>query len=493
MRRVLIFGVLTVFAACAQAAIYKCVGASGKTSYMESPCPSGAESREFSRKARSAPPPARAPTGAADEAGKPSEPKVAVRSGVQLPPVPAKSKFIQDYANLIDSSKALDAIGALQRVASEKHGTPIVVVTIDSMARLGGEGYSIERFARAWFDHWKIGRRGIVLLVSRDDRKASIELGADWGHRFDAQAQRIMNDNILPKFKKGDYSGGLVDGVKAIASLAAVGPAGKPPEPKVAVRSVLQLPPVPAEGKFIQDYSKLIDSSKALDAIGALQRVAFEQHGTPIVVVTIESMARLGGGGYTIERFARAWFDHWKIGGPGILLLVSRDDRKARIELGADWGNRFDARAQRIVKEDILPKIANGEYPGGLAEGVRALASLAAVGPAGHGSFIDRAAFWVPEFVHGLEEKAPTPLPGYAVVTLVCIGLLMAIGSFFVEPPGRYRMLLNGILMSAAALMLWVVIVLMIVAVIYWLMTLIIPQPPADEYDAYRGLDDIDI
>jgi len=147
------------------------------------------------------------------------------QSSFDFPPVPPEGKFAQDYAYLIASDRALNEIEASQHEAFVHHGTPIMLVTISSMARLGGEGYSIERFARAWFDHWNIGRRGMLLLVSRDDRKARIELGTDWGHRFDSRAQRIMNDGILPKFKQGDYSGGLAEGVNALAAMAADGPA----------------------------------------------------------------------------------------------------------------------------------------------------------------------------------------------------------------------------------------------------------------------------
>ncbi len=311
MRRVLIFGVLTAFAACAQAAIYKCVAPSGKTSYMESPCPSGAESTVMSRQGQRPRPAAPAPAHPADNADKGSGPKTeAARSGLQLPPLPADRKFIQDYAYLIDSDKALAAIEAAQHEAFVHNDTPIMVVTIGSMARFGGEGYSIEKFARAWFNHWTIGSRGILLLVSRDDRKARIELGVDWGTRFDARAARIMDEDILPKFKKSDYSGGLADGVKA-------------------------------------------------------------------------------------------------------------------------------------------------------------LAAMAKTGPEGHDSIVDRAA----AMVRGLGgPNARTPLPLYAVLALLGIGTLMVLGCFFVEPPERYRVLLNGVGMIAAALVFWVVLSVIGVLALGWLL-----------------------
>ena len=310
MRRALIFSVLTVFAACAQASIYKCVDASGKTSYMESPCPSGAESTLMTRQGQRPSPPAPAPERAAYKADKASEPKAAAaQSGLQLPPLPADRKFTQDYAYLIDSDKALEAIEALQHDASVHYDTPITVVTIGSMARFGGAGYSIEKFARAWFNHWTIGNRGILLLVSRDDRKARIELGADWGHRFDARTDRIMSRDILPKFKNADYSVGIADGVRELASMAKLGTNGR--------ESILE---------------------------------------------------------------------------------------------------RASSTVQNLGRNNAL-----------------------------------------------------TPLPPYGVLTLVGIGLLMVIGSFFVEPPGRYRVLLNGVGMIVAALVFWVVLAVIAIAVFFWL------------------------
>ena len=86
MHRVLILGVMTLFVAGAQAQVYKCVDASGKTTYLQSPCPSGAKSTAISRTVPPTPPPPPTPIGAADKAdkagkagkaGKASEPKTA--------------------------------------------------------------------------------------------------------------------------------------------------------------------------------------------------------------------------------------------------------------------------------------------------------------------------------------------------------------------------------------------------------------------------------
>jgi uncharacterized protein len=81
------------------------------------------------------------------------------------------------------------------------------------------------------YDEWGIGAKdynyGILLLVSKGDRKARIELGAGWTRERDAASKNIMERDIVPRFKQGDYSGGILAGVRQLDSLARVasGPA----------------------------------------------------------------------------------------------------------------------------------------------------------------------------------------------------------------------------------------------------------------------------
>ena len=91
------------------------------------------------------------------------------------------------------------------------------------MAEYGGGGMRIETFARLLFDQWQVGiaklggqnwNTGILLLVSVGDRKARIELGAGWGREKDHLCQQIMDERMIPRFKQGDFSGGISAGVE---------------------------------------------------------------------------------------------------------------------------------------------------------------------------------------------------------------------------------------------------------------------------------------
>jgi uncharacterized protein len=155
---------------------------------------------------------------------------------LRLPPIPADGLFIQDYALLLDDDTRTK-IGELQRAASADSQTPIVVVTINSRAKYLGAGMPIEQFAQKWFDHWELGVRdqsvlinkAILVLVSIQDRQARIELGADWGRNWDKHCAKIMQSQMVPQFKKGNYAQGALDGVAQLAAMAELGPEGNPP------------------------------------------------------------------------------------------------------------------------------------------------------------------------------------------------------------------------------------------------------------------------
>jgi len=232
-------------------------------------------------------------------------------------------------------------------------------------------------------------------------------------------------------------------------------------------QSGLTLPVAPKDGNFIQDYASVIAVAKARQTIGDLQRIAFEQHDTPIMVVTIASMPHYGGSGYSIERFANEWFNNWQIGkrgksgeliNRGILLLVSEGDRKARIELGADWGNRFDGKVALIMNEHIVPRFKKGDFPGGVVEGVKALASMAEKGPQASESVVDRASS---ALQNASGNNLLTPLPIWGILALFGGGLLVVIASFFVEPSRRNTVLLAGVGMMIAAVLFWVVLAIL--------------------------------
>lgn len=141
---------------------------------------------------------------------------------------PGDKEFVRDLAGMLDDAGKTRIREIAGKLLSEK-ATPIIVVTIDSMAEWGGEGMTIESFSTILFNQWGIGQAklgdqdwntGILLLVSKGDRKARIELGGGWGRSEDATARRIMNELIVPRFKEGKFSDGIVAGVEGLDAMA---------------------------------------------------------------------------------------------------------------------------------------------------------------------------------------------------------------------------------------------------------------------------------
>jgi uncharacterized membrane protein len=137
---------------------------------------------------------------------------------------PGNREFIRDLAGMLDPS-AKEHIRELCDSLLTDKATPIIVITIESMAKYGGEGMRIETFATLLFDQWGIGHAtlggqdwntGILLLVSRNDRRARIELGGGWGRREDALCRQIMDEHIVSEFKQDRFSEGIVAGVEAL-------------------------------------------------------------------------------------------------------------------------------------------------------------------------------------------------------------------------------------------------------------------------------------
>ncbi|MEQ9408344.1 MAG: TPM domain-containing protein [Fuerstiella sp.] len=142
---------------------------------------------------------------------------------------PGEREFVSDNANMLDEGTIVRIREICDQLLTDK-ATPIIVVTIDSMAQHGGGmNMPIETFAALLFNQWQIGHAklegqdwntGILLLVSKGDRRARIELGAGWGRSENQTCQRIMDDYIIPEFKQGDYSAGILAGVEALDRMA---------------------------------------------------------------------------------------------------------------------------------------------------------------------------------------------------------------------------------------------------------------------------------
>jgi uncharacterized protein len=139
-----------------------------------------------------------------------------------FPPVPLAGTFTSDVAGLLDKDDSKEIDGLAAALLTEK-GYPVRVVTIRSLAAQGAAGYNIERYARellqAWKDEHRLGQFGMLLLVSAEDRTARIQLGSAWGQTHDGRSRQVMDRLILPAFRKGELSEGILNGVRGFDAM----------------------------------------------------------------------------------------------------------------------------------------------------------------------------------------------------------------------------------------------------------------------------------
>jgi len=140
--------------------------------------------------------------------------------------VPLLTGRVVDNANML-SSGTVTELTALLRAHEDSTSNQVAILTI---ATLGGE--DLETYSMRVADAWKLGTRahdnGLILLVVRDDRKVRIEVGRGLeGVLPDITCGLIIRREILPRFREGDYDGGVRAGVDAI--LAALKGSYAPP------------------------------------------------------------------------------------------------------------------------------------------------------------------------------------------------------------------------------------------------------------------------
>jgi uncharacterized protein len=136
-------------------------------------------------------------------------------AAVNFPPLTGR---VVDQANVISP----EARTALQQKLAElesKSSIQLVVATVASL-----DGQEIEPYANELFRNWKLGDKvknnGVLLLVAPKERRVRIEVGYGLeGTLTDALSKIIITNAIAPRFKEGDYSGGISRGVDDIITV----------------------------------------------------------------------------------------------------------------------------------------------------------------------------------------------------------------------------------------------------------------------------------
>jgi uncharacterized protein len=134
------------------------------------------------------------------------------------PTFPALTGRVIDDAQLLgadDEEQLTSDLKALEDKSSDQ----LVVVTLPSL-----QGYAIEDFGYQLGRHWGIGTKqlsnGVLLIVAANEHKVRIEVGRGLEPTLtDALSKIIIENSILPRFRAGDYAGGIKDGVRDITKV----------------------------------------------------------------------------------------------------------------------------------------------------------------------------------------------------------------------------------------------------------------------------------
>ena len=146
-------------------------------------------------------------------------------------------------------------------------------------------------------------------------------------------------------------------------------PASRTPSPDTGDAAV------PVLQQRVTDRTNTLDAA-AREALTAQLAALEARKGAQVAVLIVPTTQP-----ESIEQYATRAFEQWKLGrkntDDGVLLLVAKDDRTLRIEVGYGLEGAIpDSRASQIINEQIVPRFASGDFAGGIAAGVKSIAAL---------------------------------------------------------------------------------------------------------------------
>ncbi len=187
---------------------------------------------------------------------------------VAVPPLTGR---VVDLTSTLSPDQAASLEQKLKDFEDRK-GTQIEVLIVPTT-----QPEEIEQYSLRVVEQWKLGRKkiddGALLLVAKDDRKLRIEVGYGLeGALNDATSKRIIDEIVTPRFRAGDFSGGINAGVDRMISVA-------DGEPLPAPKPIQQMSPgaMDALGEF---FPVLLIGSIV---VGGIMRTIFGRLGGSII------------------------------------------------------------------------------------------------------------------------------------------------------------------------------------------------------------------
>ena len=173
--------------------------------------------------------------------------QIAFAAMVEVPPFTAR---VVDLTQTLSESEQAALEAKLKRFEEAK-GSQIAVLLVPTT-----QPDEIEQYSIRVVDEWKVGRKsvddGVLILIAIDDRKMRIEVGYGLeGAIPDLYAKRIINETLTPKFKQGDFAGGIAAATDQIIGLIDGEPLPAPSKKNVGASQLEDLLPMLLFGGMI--------------------------------------------------------------------------------------------------------------------------------------------------------------------------------------------------------------------------------------------------
>lgn len=130
----------------------------------------------------------------------------------------APSARVNDYAGILEPQ----ARSAIERKLADFESTSSNQIVVAIFPSLDDE--SLEDFTNRLFERWKLGQKkldnGVLLAIFVKDRKARMEVGYGLEHVLtDAKARTILEDELFPRFREGNYAAGIDGAAEAVIAV----------------------------------------------------------------------------------------------------------------------------------------------------------------------------------------------------------------------------------------------------------------------------------
>lgn len=137
-----------------------------------------------------------------------------------------------------------------------------------------------------------------------------------------------------------------------------------------------------ADNEYINDFADIIDDDVEKQIYQKLYDVEYYS-GVEISVATIDSFRKYSTGAHTWEQFSTGLFNHWGVGNlpenNGVLFLVSKYDRKIRIEVGKGYSEHYNEIMKSIIDNNVSKLLTAGNYTAGIVSGMQEIINVTTV------------------------------------------------------------------------------------------------------------------